>query len=825
MKFPRLVLCAFALACAGAPAPVRAQLYWNTNGSSSTWTNANWGSSASGPFTTAWTSNSNVEFTADSSVTFATTSIGNVTVDAGRTVTIAQAGTLSMNGAVRTFDIGTGATLTWTSQTVTANSAAGITKNGAGTLNLGALTFTTNMNGGFTLNAGTVVVSGDKALGNGALTLNGGTLQSSGSRTFAVSSLTIGGDFAFAGTGNANWGTGGIGLGSTTRTITNNTTSGSRQLLGVISGGSGAGLTFSGTGAAQIYLGNTGNTFSGPVTISGGEVVFNDNGSLGASTSITIDGGRLTMATMDTSGNTSALTSATISSGKTIYVGATAGTSLSIQGGTGVTTFNGVIADKSGSTGAWAKQGAGTLVLGGASTYSGDTSINNGTVKLTTGGNRLPTGTTVSLGQAGSTNLGTLDLNGQDQQIAGLNSTTGTNSASTDNTVTSSTTATLTLGGSGTYSYGDGSNTNSGIITGSIALVKSGSGTQTLGDANTYTGGTSINGGTLAAASTGALGSSGSISFGGGTLKYSGVATDYSSRIAGSSGAIAVDTNGQSVTYGSSLAGSNTGGLTKAGSGTLTLSAANHYSGGTTVSAGTLSAGHNSALGSGAVTIGSGGILSAGAGIALDNDIAIGSGGTLNGASGSSFAGTISGDGSLDGAVTLASGGSLSPGNSPGNLTVTSGSSLTFTSGSTYDWQLGSLVANGSGSAATDWDLITLNGTASLSTNGVFLTPGFLTANSAPDQGDSFWSSSHSWTVVTGNASSTITGTFQVDNSGWSTGAFSTQLSGNDLVLNWTASAVPEPSTYAAILGAFALAGAAVRRRRQSRKSTAPPRA
>ena len=73
----------------------------------------------------------------------------------------------------------------------------------------------------------------------------------------------------------------------------------------------------------------------------------------------------------------------------------------------------------------------------------------------------------------------------------------GTNATASNNTVTSATAATLTLGGSGTYSYGAGTNANSGVITGAISIVKSGSGTQTFGDANTYTGTTMISGGTL----------------------------------------------------------------------------------------------------------------------------------------------------------------------------------------------------------------------------------------------------------------------------------------------------------------------------------------
>ncbi len=519
------------LAVAVLPWP-RAQAteqFWRTDGTGGTWTGTNWSAAATLTGGTAYGTNNDAHFTALSTVTFATAAIGNVTVDANQTVTITQAGTATFGasgagGLVRTFDIGSGALLTWKSQTITANSTAGLIKNGTGTLDLGALTSTT-MSGGFTLNAGKLITTGDKAEGTGALTLNGGTLESTGTRAFTPTSITVGGDFALSGTGNANWDAATtIALGASTRTITNSTTSGSRQFRGLISGSSGAGLTFAGSGAAQIFIGNTGNTFDGPVAITGGEVVFKDNGSFGNTSSITIDGGRLTMADMDTGGNTSPLTTATIASGRNIFVGATAGTSISIQSATGVTTYNGVIADKASTTGAWAKQGAGTLKLGGVSTYTGATAINNGTLQITTGNDRLPTGTVVSLGQSASANLGTLDLNGLNQQIAGLNSTAGTNATATNNTVTSAGAATLTLGGSGTYSYGDGTNGNSGVITGAISVIKQGSGTQTLGDTNPYTGTTTVTGGTLLVSGslTGSITSAATVSNNGSTLGGSG---------------------------------------------------------------------------------------------------------------------------------------------------------------------------------------------------------------------------------------------------------------------------------------------------------------
>jgi autotransporter-associated beta strand protein len=293
-----------------------------------------------------------------------------------------------------------------------------------------------------------------------------------------------------------------------TRNITNNTTSGSRMLIGVISGSAGVGLNFWGSGVGTINIGNAGNTFTGPIKINGAEVQFQNDGSFGpvpgspTAGAIVIDGGRLTSA--DTNGN---FVTYTLNSNRGIQVGSTEGTSISVKSATGFLAYNGIIADKPASTGILVKQGAGTLALGGVSTYSGNTFINNGTLKLTNADNRLPTGTVVNLGQSASANLGMFDLGGHNQEIAGLNSVTGTNaSVSLKNTVTNSaTTATLTLSGSGVYVFGDGTTHNSGIITGAINLVKNGSGTQTLGDTNSYTGTTTVSAGTLALSGTGSI--------------------------------------------------------------------------------------------------------------------------------------------------------------------------------------------------------------------------------------------------------------------------------------------------------------------------------
>jgi autotransporter-associated beta strand protein len=141
--------------------------------------------------------------------------------------------------------------------------------------------------------------------------------------------------------------------------------------------------------------------------------------------------------------------------------------------------------------------------------------------------------------------------------------------------------------------------THSGTISGTGAVTKQGTGTLTLSGNNSYTGGTTIGNGVLALGSANAVGTSGTITFGGGTLQYSvSNTTDYSSRFStAASQAYKIDTKGQNVTLASPLTSSG-GTLTKSGTGTLTLSGSSSYTGGTTISAGTLQVGVGGTTGS-----------------------------------------------------------------------------------------------------------------------------------------------------------------------------------------------------------------------------------
>ena len=130
-------------------------------------------------------------------------------------------------------------------------------------------------------------------------------------------------------------------------------------------------------------------------------------------------------------------------------------------------------------------------------------------------------------------------------------------------------------------------------------LTKSGAHTLTLTGANTYTGPTALNAGVLNAGSATALGVGGTITFAGGTLQYSAASAgvDFSARFSSASNqAVSLDTNGYNVTLASSFGGGG-GTLTKLGAGTLTLNAANTYSGATNLQAGTVLINNPRALG------------------------------------------------------------------------------------------------------------------------------------------------------------------------------------------------------------------------------------
>ena len=590
-----------------------------------------------------------------------------------------------------------------------------ITKSGAGMLDLiAANTYT----GGTTINAGTLGVYTNSAMGAGAVTVAGdsslllGRGVTSIANNFTLNAnmsvsydtnvdylIVAGGGSGGVGRGGGG-GAGGVLQGSTQLTSTSysitvgdggaSVTSDHRGLSGGnttalgltaygggggggwiageengLNGGSGGGTSGSGSSAAIAGQGTPGqgnngydvNVYQNPGGGGGGAgaAATSQNGGVGIQTNIT-------------------------------------GSSLWVGGGGGA-----------GAAGSGA--GSGGSGGGGAGTSVGNGTATSGTANTGGGGG----GTDGINGQSGAGGSGVVYV-----RYLGSSAGTGGTVSSGTGTAAGYTLHTFTTTGSSTLSLNALATTFSGTIsgTGGKFISNASGGTITLTGSNTYSGGTTINYGTLATGNAAALGTGAvSLTNNSGALLQLNTALNVSSIAGGGSsgGNIALGSytlttgDSTSTSYGGVISG--TGSVIKAGSGTLTLSGTNSYSGTTNVSAGTLAvsgylsdstavnvssgASYNvsssdtvaSITGAGTINLGTGYTLtSGGGGSTTFSGVIAGAGGLTKG--GASTTLTLTGTNTYSGTTTV-SAGTLMVGNGTANGSVNVSSNIAISSGAT----------------------------------------------------------------------------------------------------------------------------------------------
>jgi T5SS/PEP-CTERM-associated repeat protein/autotransporter-associated beta strand protein len=608
--------------------------------------------------------------------------VGQLTGSTG-TATVDGAGSRwSNSGVLLVGDAGTG-TLTISNGASASGGYHGI-RIGESATGIGTITVTGN---GSTLSTNPFLIVGD--YGTGTLTIENGatgaisgpidlgsfsgssgtvTVTGAGSTLQTFATLNVGD----SGTGTLNVQDGGavtavsasLGFspGSSGQVTVAGTGSSLTTSFGLIIGYFGAGaLTVLNGGTVQstsfVALGY-GSGSSGTVTVDGAGSNFNTPslfvGYLGAGTLTVSKGGTVTASDV--------FVASFFGSTGTINIGAAAGQAPVAPGtitangigfglGTGSIVFNHT---SSNYVFAVPVSGAGSLdvengttVLTAANSYSGGTTINGGVLRIAGAG-------TLGYALAGMTMVagGTLDLGGTTQtQDGGIVLCGG---AIVNGTLSSS-----------FVGFDLQSGTVSAALAGPVALVKSGTGTVTLSGINTYTGATKVNGGTLAATADNNLGAaSGGLTFNGGTLQFlSGFTSNRTVKLNAGGGSF--DTDGNHTVLSGVVSGAGT--LTKAGPGTLILTANDSHTGATVVN---------------------GGILSVNGSIASSSLTTVNAGGTLGG----------------NGIVgnTTVNGGALAPGNSIGLLTVQG--SLVLTAASSYMVEV----------SPTNADRVNVTGTATL---------------------------------------------------------------------------------------------------------------
>ncbi|MFM7207285.1 MAG: autotransporter-associated beta strand repeat-containing protein [Planctomycetaceae bacterium] len=368
----------------------------------------------------------------------------------------------------------------------------------------------------------------------------------------------------------------------------------------------------------------------------------------------------------------------------------------------------------------------------------------------------------------------------------------------------------LTKVGAGTLVFG-----SSRITGGAVVAVEAG--TLRLTGSNSYSGGTKVYGGALEFSAADQIGS-GYLAFeqdtgDSGTVRYTGgsasiTKTLWANRSGQTRAAIDVTQAGTTLTWNQS-GGEVSRNLSKAGAGTLVFAGAiSGASGNVAVEAGMLRLTGTSSY-TGATTVAGGRLAVDGA--VGNTSVSVQSGGRLGGA------------GSIAGAVSVLSGGTLAPGNSIESL---SAGATTFAGGSTFGYEYDSTNPASLGSAA---DLLVVNGNLSIG-SGSLITFADLASSPLPFPHDTtifaLINYSGAWNgglFTYGGTPLPDGGTFTVGTQQWLIDYDRTSSAGLD---NFTGdhlpsstfvaiTAVPEPSIYAMAFAGIACGGFSMWRRRR----------
>jgi autotransporter-associated beta strand protein len=214
------------------------------------------------------------------------------------------------------------------------------------------------------------------ALGANNLTVGSGGIVNNFTETETFSngggSLVLGASQTWNAASGALSVSAGVNLGANTLTVNG---ANATTLSGVVTGN--GGISRSGSGTLTLS-GN--NTFTGGLSISGGTVTLGNAGALNSTTpnAVSMSGG-----TLNINGNGVTISDLSGSSGTVNNNGANA--TLTVNKASGSSAFSGVLANGTGTLGL-TKSGAGTLVLSGANTYSGTTTISAGTLEANSAG-------------------------------------------------------------------------------------------------------------------------------------------------------------------------------------------------------------------------------------------------------------------------------------------------------------------------------------------------------------------------------------------------------------------------------------------------------